>query len=1126
MNGIGNKHRASRGLLLAVSALALAGLTAPVAMGAEAERELDPVLSLIGGCSEKVETLDPIEDPGCPTTLPAGPHPPEKFAAPKAVTTDRYGDIYVSNFGKSETGNQGRIDIFDPDGGFISELKTPGPTSMAIDSKGVLYVYASVNSETEHRVIRFGPTGEYKPATGQIEYNDPPTTLTVRGSLLTGIAINPANDHLFANFGAGGVVEYDSAVAGNAEIRRTETGIWPYGVGVAVNATRNLLYASAEDKRIDIFDLTQVVGSPPNDEYKKVGSIEGSAVPAGKFEGKLSVAVDEATGHVFVLDGEVNRIYEFDEGGAYLATIEHGFNVAYGAEIGIDNGPLSPNGALGSHGHYLYVPSGKTGVGHSFAFEASSFKAPVVSSVSSSGVSEDEAELQAQVNSGNLETEFSFEYTTRESFEAEGFAGAQVAGTGKLPAANLDEEASAVASGLEDGTEYRFRILATNVEGSDEAQGSFATYPAFPIPSSSCPNALLRGGSSAPLPDCRAFELVTPPSTNGRSPVGTGHELQFTNRQVSPAGDKIPFKVEGGALGGKDVTGTYLGDPYLSSRGPSGWNTNPIGPNGAEAQGVVPGGTSPDQGYSFWTAQAGGPATEEGHAVSYVRYPDGHSEVLGKGSIATDPEAAGVLISEGGDHIVFTTETGVEHAVQIEPDAAPTPIPAIYDRTPDGVTHVISLLPGDVPLSVKATYYGSSLDGEGVAFTVANTLYLRYQDSETFEIGENVKFAGVAEGGNRIFYMQAGDLFAFDAKTQQRIAFTNSNEVTPEVVGDAVPVNVSEDGSAAYFVSKQILTPNIAPNPKGDLPETGVENLYLSREGALSFVGILDKTDVIGEAGKVSQIEGLGLWMAAIGPPTVGQLGLDPSRATPDGNTLIFRSRAKLTDYDPEGVPQIYRYDSAGELQCLSCNPTGAPSSGAATLQSESREGFALAFYQAWIRNLRPDGKRAFFESPEPLVAADTDGKLDVYEWEDEGVGSCTRPQGCTYLISSGHSLRNEYLFAVSESGNDAFVLSSDELLPADAEETPSIYDARVEGGFAEAQAPAECLGEACQPTAVPPADPVQVLRGAGNVKPEGAQAKKSCPKGKVKTRRHGKARCLKAKQTHKAASNRKAGRK
>ncbi|MDX6635931.1 MAG: hypothetical protein QOF06_2134 [Solirubrobacterales bacterium] len=1113
--------------LFAVGGLALAALMLLVVLAASSaqadERVLDPRLSLIGACAAP-EALDPEEDPGCPTTPPPSAHPPAAFAVPMAVTTDFYGNIYVSNFGKKADGTQGRIDIFDPDGFFISELKTTGPESLAVDSKGNLYVAAQVG--TDKPILRFEPS-VYEPEAGKIEYGKAPVALPMAGfnskAIYTGIAINPDNDHLFANFGGGGLVEYDSAANDNEELITTPLPTWPYGLGVAVDASRHLVYVSVlektettNEKRIEIFDLTKVIGTPPDEKYEKIGSIEASATPEGNLGNYLSVAVDENTGNVFVYDNDLNIVHQFSADGTYLASIEHGFNAPPGAEIGIDNGPFSPNGALNPDGHYLYVPSGKTGTGHSYAFEESIARAPEVKSIVASGISQSEAELLASVNPGNLPTDYTFEYTTQEEFEAEGFTGAVVAGEGQLPASNLDAEASVPLTGLEPGTKYRFRIAATNEKGDDEMEGSFSTYPSYVSGTPDCDNELLRTGLAALLPDCRAYELVTPADTNGRAPLGIGREGgTFTTRQVAPAGDKLPFRVEGGTLPGSGGTGSYLGDPFISSRSPSGWNTDYIGPTAAEAVAITPGWTSPDQGYSFWTAENKGSALIEGQSTSYLRYPDGHSEVLGEGSIDTDPAALGKLISEDGDHALFVTGTGGSEfpAVQIEPNAAPEGTQAIYDRTPQGV-QVVSLLPGDVPLGAgeSAVYQGASLDGEGVAFEVKNkTLYLRYQNSETFEIGEDVGFGGVSEGGNRIFYTDGGQLWRFDAATEERTAFS---------AGPVVPVNISADGSAAYFVSTSELTSD--PNPNGDVAVPGDENLYLSEEGEISFVGTVTERDVVGEALSTGDTDGLGLWMLAA--ETNGRFGRDPSRSNPDGSVLLFQSRAPLADYDPEGHSQVYRFDSAaGTLDCLSCNPTGAAATANAQLQSEQREGFALFFSLATLENLRADGRRAFFESSEALVSGDTDNRQDIYEWEDQGVGSCATPGGCIYLISSGHSAKNEYLYAVSGSGNDVFFLTSDLLLPVDQDETPSIYDARVGGGFPE-PVEADCQGEGCRPqmTPPPPMPPAQTqVSGPGdNVKP------RTCPKGKRKVKRNGKVRCVKKKKysQHRAGSNQKGG--
>ncbi|HVD37313.1 MAG TPA: hypothetical protein VNC15_00605, partial [Solirubrobacterales bacterium] len=166
---------------------------------------------------------------------------------------------------------------------------------------------------------------------------------------------------------------------------------------------------------------------------------------------------------------------------------------------------------------------------------------------------------------------------------------------------------------------------------------------------------------------------------------------------------------------------------------------------------------------------------------------------------------------------------------------------------------------------------------------------------------------------------------------------------------------------------------------------------------------------------------------------------------------------------------------------------------------------------QGFVKNLRPDGGRLFFQSTEALVLSDRDGQQDVYEWEESGVGSCKTPGGCVYLISSGESSKANYLYAASDSGDDVFFRTSDLLLPIDPDQTASIYDARVGGGFAPSPAPAGCSGNSGGSCQVPITAPEQVtpasavFAGGGNVKPAG----KHCPRGKRKVHRGKKVRCV-----------------
>ena len=1079
----------------------------------------DPLLSLTGNC--EVDEADPVADPGlCPippgtvfSGEPGADHPSSRVNNPAGVATDAYGNIYVASLGKVSA--DGRIDVFDPTGHFITELADPNePGSMAVDSVGNLYV-ANRLSGSEENVVRYSPAPAYKPSEGLIEYEATPEVLVPKGeSGIMGLAINRSNDHLFVRFSVG-VKEYKSAAEGNGLIE--EWGEFSGdAAAIAVDPAHNRIFINHRPAFASTIEAREL--APP---HALLFKIEGSAVPNGKFNSiLLSLAVDEGTGHLFVYDGEVvpPRVYEFDASGKLLGSIEHSFNPVEGAEIAVDNGANSPNGALNLFGRYLYVPSGTTR-GHSYAFGPPDKGEPIIKSISFVNVGEAEAELQASIEPFGLENHYTFEYLTQQQYEENGgsFAGAKVAGEGDIPAGNSPVDVAAAIEGLEAETRYRFRVFAENTLGSDEEEGEFATFPAAE-PFGSCANDSLRTGFSALLPDCRAYELVTPPATNARSPHGVNNFLPsglFATREASPQGNRVSFEIEGGTLPGTEATGSLAGDSYLASRGEGGWSTSYAGPNGSEAPAPLPGSHSPDQQYSFWTSGGGGSAEVEGKNATYVRYPDSHSALVGRGSLADDHRGAGQLISEDGKHIIFTSGLNGP-AIQLEPDAPPDGTSAVYDRTADEVTHVVSLLPGDeTPAAGEdATYRGASLDGKGVAFKIGNTLYLRYNNEETNELGEGVTFAGIAEGGAKAFYLQGGKLWRFDATSEERTEFS-SVPVTP--------VNVAAGGNVAYFVSQSVLTSE--PNPNGKVAEGGEENLYRSEEGAISFVATVTERDVEGASNGNEVVGGLGLWTEVVGP---GKFAADPSRTTPDGDALLFESRAALDDYDPEGSAEVYRYDfAANELDCLSCNPTLAPASSDASLQSIASSLAApepLGPVSA-VANL-PFPGRAFFQSNEALVPGDTDGLQDVYEWEANGVGSCKRESGCIYLISSGSSLRIDYLYATSDSGDDVFFRTADILLPRDAEETSSIYDARVGGGFAE-----ECSPGQCEPPLPPPSvgaapdlsSPVTQGTGAS-----GNLSGRTCRKGTHKVKRGGKVRCVKNHRKHhhrKAASKKKGGR-
>jgi hypothetical protein len=141
------------------------------------------------------------------------------------------------------------------------------------------------------------------------------------------------------------------------------------------------------------------------------------------------------------------------------------------------------------------------------------------------------------------------------------------------------------------------------------------------------------------------------------------------------------------------------------------------------------------------------------------------------------------------------------------------------------------------------------------------------------------------------------------------------------------------------------------------------------------------------------------------------------------------------------------------------------------------------------INNMSSDGSRVFFETTQPLVALDTNGTDDVYEWVATGTGGCTTPRGCIYLISTGGSSSPSHFLDATASGNDVFFLARQQLVGQDTDQNLDVYDARVGGGFPQPPpATAPCSGDACrgQPTTTP-GEPVAAsvtFFGPGNPTP------------------------------------------
>lgn len=671
------------------------------------------------------------------------------------------------------------------------------------------------------------------------------------------------------------------------------------------------------------------------------------------------------------------------------------------------------------------------------------------------------------------------------------------------------------------------------------AAGTLLGGSALPAASAAeaCPNEAIRvlQPYGKRLPDCRAYEQVTPINKNGANPTGATNFVQ-----TSPDGGRINFLVLPGMPG---TVGESEYPQFLAARGPTGWSS----------EGLLPP-TKPGDGAIIlgWSESLSKTAVEL-HGVSVRATTSGSFQQVVSGGFGF--QIAGFSADES--RLIF------ESRAQLLPNAAGPEIVNLYEWDagkpageqltlagvlPDGSTPPGGSFAGpyawaaDGPGHGGATnnYYTQntiSADGSRVFFTAGGTeaqgagqLYVRENGTPSVQVSASQRaipdpngvkpaaFMAATPDGSHVFFTscqkltndstavstpaaectsdeQGQDLYSYDATTGALSDLTNESLSDPSTVesthGAAVQgvVGTSLDGSSVYFVANGVLAPGATPGnclgihaPYLHTFGGNACNLYLWHDGTVSFIARQNAT---------AEESDVGNWSPT--PSVAGLNSEKTARVTPDGHVLLFRSQEQLTSYDNQpanpqacgGHPcgEIYRYDATtGHLDCVSCDPTGAPPTGPAKLQSITPLFTSPPTPAAILtRNLSADGSRIFFESPDALVPQDTNGQKDVYQWEQDGGGSCAAPAGCLSLLSSGQSPDPAFFADASANGNDAFFFTSQPLVGQDQDQNVDIYDARVGGGIA-AQNPSPvpiCQGESCKPQ--PEAPPSSLAPGSSN---------------------------------------------
>jgi len=590
---------------------------------------------------------------------------------------------------------------------------------------------------------------------------------------------------------------------------------------------------------------------------------------------------------------------------------------------------------------------------------------------------------------------------------------------------------------------------------------------ASPALADGCPNEQLRSeDNSTRLPECRAYEMVTPLYKEG-FPVRT----PALNDEGALAYTSIGDFAGGG-------TGS-LQNQYVARRSSIGWATTALAPFPRSTFNLLTirptEGLSLDFRSSLWVAH-GNETPGEDDWFYYLRAPDGSMTRVGPGTIPgvdeNNPYTEGV--SPDLTHVVFAHGLGGGNAANA----------ALYEYIGtgnEGPPLPVSVENNGQQIGGELCYNGMSTDGRVIVFGCTNNgVWARVGQSATVALAgsectrtsgdpggacnavANADFAGMATDGSRVYFTTAQQLVNGDTDQTNDLYECEIPAGTPAPVGTANPcssltevsgnvtgatvqsvVNVSEDGSRVYFLAKGVLAANLGTNDAAAV--AGDNNLYVWEK---------DAAHPAGQTVFVAKLE-----------------ANDISRAqtTTDGRYLVFETPNKLLPSDTDEATDAYRYDAeTGTLLRLSTDTTGTggntPGANAEIVQPRLIP--QLQGVQLRHPAITADGSTVVFETAEALSPADTDATTDVYAWHEGQVSLISN--GRTTGLSAGGE---PGAIGITPSGQDIFFSTYQPLTSGDSGTEQDFYDARVNGGF-PAPAAEACSGEACRGVLAPQPQP------------------------------------------------------
>lgn len=639
-----------------------------------------------------------------------------------------------------------------------------------------------------------------------------------------------------------------------------------------------------------------------------------------------------------------------------------------------------------------------------------------------------------------------------------------------------------------------------------------------------CPNEQVRSEThSASLPDCRAYEMVSPVYKEG----ALVHPLFLGESGSRLIGESF------GTFAGAEHNVSLPGEYYSFGRTGVGWSGVAAGPpaslfSGTEYLAILKG-TDREADKAVWTL--GVSAIGRSPTYLYSREGGGPFVPIGpeqESNATTSQQGEYAGASDDLTKVLFqlfsdNPSRGIESSDLLWP--GDTTIdgsqPSLYaysspgQREPElvGVSnerHLDSNSEADL-ITQCGTVLGSGLEG-----TMYNAVSARGQDVFFTARPGGCVFSGAGHATETGSGPPSAELYArVNATTTVPISVPSATDCSGACAAASPRRSVfqgaSESGERVFFTTPQTLL-NEDHDGTADLYEAILRNGVVTNLVMVSRGGAGDPTpgegaEVLGVS-RVSE-DGSHVYFVAsgvlTGPNTESRApalsannlyvsdtetgtttfiatlsGEDeadwqpqdvrPFQVTPSGQFAVFTSVAEPGQEHTGASKQVYEYDAALQrLTRISIGQNGFNNNGLTPSLEEAAVVGAPKFYRTAAHSeqftslaVSADGQYVAFEAKEALTPLAVEGFNNVYEYH----------AGQVELVSDGQDVGipsvtglggGSQLLAIDESGGDVFFTTTDQLVAQDTDTQRDIYDARVDGGFPAPVSTGGCGGEECQ---------------------------------------------------------------